>query len=284
MGLRVSRCSGLSEPIFADATVVSREFISSRASPHTEAAKLLSGGGFRELLEHQGTTQVGGVRVEDLAEKPPGCYIAVNRKKPEDALRYAQSIRAFLTATYVRTGGRVRGLSMDPRSMFWSAIPGRVWQNPDDTVSCNYHITTSNCLHLTPVEVTQDELRSSWVKGEAIAGSWTISKSDALAAVLVGNPRNGLHMRIRDACVVLSRAMESPDSIILTLFGSVALETLLGHGDFSTLEKMCVCLFSGERGPEVLCRPYLPTDIKLHMKPSSRRTVTPKCGKYFPRG
>lgn len=249
-GLCVTRCEGLADPIFGDATIVSRDFITTRASPNAQAAALISGGGFKQVLEQSGASRVGSVDTLDLVEKSPGCFIAVNRKKAEDAQRYAQSIRAFLTGTYVKSGGAAKGFSMDPRSMFWSAIPDRVWQTSDGRMSCNYRVSASNHLHLTPVTSTQEQLRTSWSSAGPAYGTWSISKSDALADVLIGNLRNKLHMRIRDACIVLSRAMESSDSIALTLFGAVALETLLGGGGFSDMEAMATCLFSGDLGPE----------------------------------
>ena len=56
-GLNVTEDQGLESPIFGDAT------ITSRASSNTEAAHLLSGGGFRDFLR-QKNVQLSRVRGE----------------------------------------------------------------------------------------------------------------------------------------------------------------------------------------------------------------------------
>jgi hypothetical protein len=251
-GLNVVDDQGLESPIFGDATIVSRQFIASRASSNPEAANLLSGGGFRDFLQRN-NTQLSHVSVEDLVEMPPGAYIAVRRKKDDDAARYGQSIRALLTSTFVKTGGQVKGFSMNPWSMHWSAIPKRVWMTADDRTSCEYTISVSNCLHLRPLLITQDALRKSWSTGTPVCGTWRMFQEDALSNALVGpwQSLSPLKQRIRDASIVMSRAMESPDNAILTLFGTVSLEILFGSKTgLKDLEELANSLFSGERGPD----------------------------------
>jgi hypothetical protein len=251
-GLDVVDDQGLESPIFGDATIVSRQFIAGRASGNRQAAHLLSGGGFRDFLR-QSNAQFTHVSAENLVEMPPGAYIAVRRKKDDEAARYGQSIRALLTSSFVKTGGQVKGFSMNPWSMHWSAIPNRVWVTADGRTSCEYAISVSNCLHLRPLMITQDDLRASWNSGTPVCGTWRVSREDALSGALVGTWKSlsPLRQRIRDASIVMSRAMESPDNAILTLFGTVSLEILFGsQAGFQDLEELANSLFSGEQGPD----------------------------------
>jgi hypothetical protein len=144
-GLNIVGDDGLDKPIYGDATLVSRDFVVSRASPKPEAAHLLSGGGFRDFLVRT-EANLSHVSVDNLVEMAPGSFIAVRRKKDDEAARYAQSIRAFLSGSYVLTGGQPKGFSMNPWSMHWSAIPTRVWQTADGRTSCDYEISLASCL------------------------------------------------------------------------------------------------------------------------------------------
>jgi hypothetical protein len=247
---------GLEQPIFGDATIIPRSYLQKQAPADAISMALFSGGGLRTVLETGTAEMAGPAPVERLIDIPPDAFIAVRRKKPEDALRYAESIRALLTATAVLTSGQAKGFAMTPLPLHWSAIPSRVQLNRSGQLEVDYKIVASNFIHLTPIRVTHKDLRESWQSGSPVQGSWKIHKEDPLSKVLVGdwNSLSGLRKRLRSAASTLARAMESTDATLSTLFATVALELLLKDGstDFKELEEMAGSIFSGANGaPEI---------------------------------
>lgn len=249
---------GLEQPIFGDATIVPPSFIKGLTPPDATTSELMSGNGFQRLFEQSGLTHVGPVPVEHMVEIQPAAFIAVRRSAPDDALRYAESIRALLTASSVLTSGATKGFALTPLPMQWSPIPSRVRLDSEGKLQIDYQIVASNFIHLTPVSVTHKALRESWERGSPIVGSWKLRKEDALSTILVGNGRglSGLRKRVRDAAATLARAMESTDPSMSTLFGAVALEGLLSDGgsSFAEIEQMASSIFTGTSGPQEIGR------------------------------
>src|SRR6478735_5408422 len=112
---------GLDQPIFDDATIVSPSFLKRFSPPDATSQALFRGTGLRELLEAGGTEMVGPAPTAQLLEVTPGAFIAVRRRDPDDALRYAENIRALLTGSLVLTSGQAKGVSLTPLPLHWSA-------------------------------------------------------------------------------------------------------------------------------------------------------------------
>lgn len=248
---------GLDLPVFGDATIVTRTFLQKFAPSDSMCAALMSGGGLRQVLEIGPSEMAGPAPIERLIDIPPGAFIAVRRQSPDDAVRYAASIRAFLTATAVLSSGQAKGFSLTPLPLQWSAMPFQIRLNAAGLLEAQYQIVASNFIHLTPVLVSHKQLRDSWENGTPVQGTWNIHKEGPLSKVLVGdgNLLSGLRRRVRDAASTLARAMESTDTTMSTLFGVVALETLLkGATDFKELEDMATSIFDSASGPAEISR------------------------------
>jgi hypothetical protein len=167
---------GLEKPIWGDATLVTRSYLQKFAPTHPVAATMLSGGGLREALEAGGATFAGPAPVERLIDIAPGAFIAVRRKDPDDALRYAESVRALLTGTAVLTSGQAKGFAMTPLPLHWAAIPSRVRLDPSEHLQIDYNVVVNSFIHLTPVSVSHRQLSESWNNGKPIHGTWAIHK------------------------------------------------------------------------------------------------------------
>jgi hypothetical protein len=242
---------GLDNPIFGDATIVSRTYLQKYAPADPIAAALLSGGGLRAAIEDSAEF-AGPAPIDRLIDIPPSAFLAVRRSKVDDATRYAESIRALLTASAVLTSGVPKGFSLTPLPLQWEASPGRARLDDGGKLQIDYRITASNFIHLTPIRVCHRQLSDAWQSGSTIQGTWRLSKDDALSKVLVGDwsSLTGLRRRIRDAASTLARAMESTDNALSTLFAVVALEILLkdGASDFAAMEEMAGCIFRNRSG------------------------------------
>lgn len=249
---------GLEKPIWGDATLVTRGFLEKHAPAHPVAAPLFSGGGLRQVLENGPSPYVGPAPIERLIDIPPGAFIAVRRKDPDDAVRYAESIRALLTATAVLTSGQGKGFAMTPLPLHWAAIPSRVRLDPSGNLQIDHQMVVNSFIHLTPVRVTHRQLSESWDKGTPISGQWHIHKDHPLSKALIGSwdTLSPLRRRVRDAASTLARAMESTDMTVSTLFSVVALEGLLkdGASDFKEMEELVSCIFEGPNGAPDISR------------------------------
>jgi hypothetical protein len=251
---------GIDRPIFGDATLVTRGFIERYCPPDPRnlAAGMFSGGGMRAVLAASQVDHAGPAPVDRLIDIPPGSFIAVRRQKPDDAQRYAESIRALLTGTSVLTSGVAKGFAMTPLPLQWAAIPSRVQLDPAGNLQTQYTVVASNFIYLTPVVVSHRQLTESWTAGAPILGSWRVYRDDPLSKALVGEwaKLTTLRRRIRQAASTLARAMESSDSTLSTLLGVVALETLLkdGASSFQEIEQLASCVFEGTAGPPEIAR------------------------------
>jgi len=249
---------GLEKAIFGDATVVTRSFIRDQAPAHPLTAAMMSGEGLRRVVEASPAEFGGPAPVSRLIDIPPDCFIAVRRRKPEDAVRYAESVRTLLTASFVLTSGQAKGFAMTPLSLHWAAPPYRVMLDEKSQLQTQYKIVVSNLIHLTPVSVTHKQLREAWNTGSAIQGSWRMWRNDPLSKVLIGDwgSLSSLRKRIRSAASTLARAMESTDMTVSTLFAVVALEMLLKDGatDFAEMEELASSIFDGAGGPKEISR------------------------------
>ena len=249
---------GLEQPVFGDATIVSPSFIRRWSSEQGSAADIMGGDGFERLFEESDITSAGPAPVENLVSTKPTAFIAVRRKAPEDALRYAESIRALLTASCVLTSGTTKGFALTPIPLQWSPIPSHVRLDDDEKLAIDYRVVASNFIHLTPLVVSHRALRNAWETGQPVMNSWRLHKEDALSKVLVGDGRRfgGLGKRIRDAAATLARAMESTDTCVSTLFAAVAIEGLLrdNRGNFEQIEQMASCIFTSTLGPPEIQR------------------------------
>ncbi|WP_148314151.1 hypothetical protein [Sorangium cellulosum] len=247
---------GLEKPIFGDATLVTRAYVQTFAPADPVAASMLSGGGVRQALDK--SSFAGSAPIERLIDIPPGAFIAVRRSKPEDAVRYAESVRALLTATSVLTSGQGKGFAMTPLPLHWAAVPSYVRLNQAGQLQIDYHMVVNNFIHLQPIRVTHKQLRDSWNSGSTIQGSWTISREHALSKALIGDwgSLSPLRRRVRGAACTLARAMESTDPTLSTLFTVVALESLLKEGasGFAEMAELAACIFEGPNGPADIAR------------------------------
>lgn len=249
---------GLESPIFGDATLVPRSFVQ-RHAPHDPISEaMFSGGGLREALEKSPQLFQGPAPIDWLIDIPPGAFIAVRRKTKEDALRYAATIRAFLTGTAVMTSGTPKGFAMTPLSLHWAAVPSAVRMDAQGQLQIDYIPVAGNFIHHQPIRVTHRHLSESWKHGSTVSGTWSISKDGPFAKVLIGSAGSLTHLqlRVRDAASTLARAMESTDMAISTLFGVVALESLLkdGGSDFKEMEQLASCIFESATGPGEIAR------------------------------
>lgn len=251
-GLEIDEDADLQEPVFGDATIVSPAFVS-KLSPSGEANTLLSGGGFKSVLEGRGLPTVGPAPIESRMELPPRAFVAVRRKDPEDAQSYADGIKALLSSTFVLTGQMVKGFSSDPRPMHWQVFPTLISQNNKGQTQCTYRVAAAPLLHLTPVRIDLAALRRSWSSGVPVTGSWTVSRESAMAAALVGPyvTITNLQRRVRDTAKTLARAMESDDPSHAILLAVVAMEELFRgkSTSFSEMEELASSIFSDSNGP-----------------------------------
>lgn len=249
---------GLENPIFGDATLVSPAFLKHQSPQDPRARAMFAGGGLREILEQSPDQSVGPAAVDRLIDIPPGAFIAVRRKKLEDAQRYSETIRAFLTATAVLTSGQPKGFSTSPLPLHWAAIPSAVRLSAQGELQIDYKIAINNFIYHEPIQVSHRHLSESWKHGSPVHGTWSISKEKPFAKVLVGdaNSLTSLQLRIRDAASTLARAMESTDMAVSTLFGVVAIESLLrsGASDFKEMEQLTSCIFDSPAGPSEIAR------------------------------
>lgn len=249
---------GVGQPLFGDATIVSRSFVRNLAPKEPLAQEIFSGSGIREVFEQSGVLAAGPAPIEQLVEIPPGAFIAVRREAAEDAHAYAESIRALLTASYVLTAGQApKGFALSSLPLHWTAATSRVYSDGDG-LKTERRVTASYFVHLTPIRVTHKAFRESWENRTAIVGSWRLHKDDAFSRALVGpqNKLSGLRRRIREAGITLGRAMESTHPSLSTLFGTVALESLLrdGSASFADAEAMAASVFSSSSGPTEISR------------------------------
>jgi hypothetical protein len=250
---------GLDHPIFGDATLVSRSFIQRHVVADTSIGNLMSGGGFRQALESRAIEYAGPAPVDRLIDIPPGAFIAVRREDPDDAFRYAESIRALLTATFALTSGQTKGFALTPLPLHWAAIPFQLQlDKKGDRLETKYRIVASNFIHLTPVQVSHRLLSEAWTNGAPIQGNWRMHSAEPLSKIMVGpwKALTGLGKRVRVAASMLARAMESTDRHISTLFAAAALEGLLrdGNSDFQELEEMAASSFQSPNGPAELAQ------------------------------
>jgi hypothetical protein len=178
---------GLEQPIFGDATIIPPSYLKKYAPADDRTKALFAGEGLRAVLESGDAEMLGPAPVDRLIDiASPGAFIAVRRNKPEDALRYAESIRALLTGSAVLTSGQGKGFAMTPLPLQWSASPASAKLDAKGQLQINYKIVASNFIHLTPVSVSHKSLRESWESGAFIQGSWKMHKTDPLSRVLVG--------------------------------------------------------------------------------------------------
>ncbi len=249
---------GLERPIFGDATLVTREFVAKLAPNDPRLSAILSGSGLRALLESQGATHAATAPIERLIDIAPGAFIAVRRSDQESALRYAECICALLTGSAVLTSGEAKGFSLSPLALHWATIPGWVRLNKGGELQSDYKVIISSFINQIPLAVSHRQLSDSWTRNDPVAGTWRLYSQDHLSRALVGDrgTSKGLGNRIRDASVILTKAMASTDPALSTIFATVALETLLksGASAFAELEEMATCIFSGDRGPAELSR------------------------------
>lgn len=248
---------GLDRPIFGDATIVPPTFLHQYAPSHSVTAALFAGAGLRQVLSTGPKPYEGPAPLDQLIDLAPAAFIAVRRRDPDDAARYAESIRALLTGTYVLTSGLVKGFAGSPLPLHWSSVQSRVQLDERGHLQADFRMVVSNFVHLIPLQVTHEELHASWNNGTPISGTWKLHKDHALSKVLVGDWKSlgGLAKRVRTAASTLTRAMESTDSTMSTLFGVVALESLLkGAADFKEMESMAQCIFEGPNGSAEVAR------------------------------
>lgn len=249
---------GFAKPIFNDATIVSRHYLQKHCPLAPDAAEVFSGGGIRGVLEAASFDNVGPALTKHLIDIPPTAFIAVRRKKPEDGFRYAESIRTLLTGSAVLTSGQTKGFALTPIPLHWAAMPSTLQLNSKGQLQVQYKIIASNFIHLTPIRVSHRALLESWETGRAVHGSWRIGKNDPLSKALVGDWKSltALRKRVREAAIILARAMESTDETISTLFSVVSLEILFrgGTSSFAETEELATSAFAGPSGPAEVSR------------------------------
>lgn len=172
---------GLENPIFGDATLVPVTFLEGQAPNDPRARTIFSGGGLRESLTTGPGVFSGPAPPERLIDIKPGGFIAVRRKEIEAARRYAESVRAFLTATSVLTSGKPKGFSTPPLPLHWAAIPSAARLDSQGELEINYRMVVNNFIHHAPVPVSHRLLSESWKHGSPVHGNWNISKQGPLA-------------------------------------------------------------------------------------------------------
>lgn len=240
-GLSLEDDDGLDDPIFGDATLVSRDWLVEKcreAGTKGQALEMISQGAWTGFLERW---TVPAPR-EHLVELPPHSLVAVRRSDVEQAERYAASIRAFLTAMVFLRGRSDKGFASAPFEVSWSIRPKSLRTLSSGAPESAFQVQSNNHVFMTPVSVNKSALRQSWRTGATMPltadRTWDVDSDTPVARLLTGQGTagrrglmRGVGIHLADACCA-HRPMEQIHAAISSM------EMSLAASSFKELEEV----------------------------------------------
>ncbi|MBN2435506.1 MAG: hypothetical protein JXK07_09615 [Spirochaetes bacterium] len=248
-GLIINGDDGLSDPLFGDATLVSRETVVQLVEKENPNAKnILCHGKMTDIAPDLDWSKIP-VPKAHLVEIVPHSYIAVKTQSTQNATeRRVTMIRVFLSAMMVLRGNLLKVFSGDSMDVAWSMMAGNIQVESGKPASSARIVLTNEKAVVTPLEVSKDALRKSWETGSDIPNQrgiqWDIGKMYPVSRLLTikhkGKRQNKLAnigVHIVQSC--LSRASSAQLAMAVTAY-----ELLMFTHNFKKLKERMTPFFS----------------------------------------
>ena len=244
-GLLLEADDGLEDPVFGDATLVSREHLVKmlrNSGMKDPVVEMIGQGAWSSFLaEHWDLVPAPR---EHLFELAPHSLIAVRRKQPDQAERYAANVRAFLTAMVFLRGRVDKGFGGRPLDVAWSLEPKLTQLTHlagGGAPQSAFEVQANNHVFMNPVVVRKQELRDSWRTGCVMplpgGQHWDIHNEAPLIRLMIGPGSAGRRAALRNIAVHLANACCAPRPMEQLHAAISAMEMSLMASSFKELEE-----------------------------------------------
>lgn len=255
-GLTISDdTSGLNDPLFGDATLLSRDAMLTLSRDKTlnaEAADILAGKPMTQVLGPEKLSNLN-VPLELAIDYQPHSFIAVRREKKEDGEDYARRICSFLTACLYLRSRTAASFAMRPDVLTWALVPKGIRTNAAGQLESTIQVVSNDRVLKKPITVSKDDLRQSWNKGRSLqvtfkpgeTKNWDISKELPISPICLGKKNNA--ERLSNAALHLLNANCVREPNLQVQMAVSAMEIMFGTNEFGALKRMFETFLPGSQ-------------------------------------
>lgn len=245
-GLTISDdTSGLNDPLFSDATLLSRDAMLALSRDRTlsaEAADILAGKPMTQVLGPEKLSNLAAP-LELAIDYQPHSFIAVRRERKDDGEDYARRICSFLTACLYLRSRAAASFAMRPDVLAWALVPKGIRTNAAGQLESSIQVVSNERVLKKPITVSKDGLRQSWNDGRSVrvtfkpgeTKDWDISKDLPIASICLGKKKHA--ERLSNAALHLLNANCVREPNLQVQMAVSAMEIMFGTNDFSALKR-----------------------------------------------
>lgn len=246
-GLTISDdTSGLNDPLFGDATLLSRDAmltLSRDKTVNAEAADILAGKPITQVLGPEKLSNLN-VPLELAIDYQPHSFIAVRRDKKDDGEDYARRICSFLTACLYLRSRAAASFAMRPDVLTWALVPKGIRTNTAGQLESTIQVVTNERVLRNPIAVSKGGLRQSWNNGHSLritfkpggTKDWDISKDLPISSICLGRKSNA--ERLSNAALHLLNANCVREPNLQVQMAVSAMEIMFGTNEFGPLKRI----------------------------------------------